>query len=74
MDPTDRRDLAQDRRQATQDVRVDSVAVRGTVATVRYSWAAPARPNPTLSFHHPVGGRVHDTAMLRRLDGRWRIG
>jgi len=71
----DLRNLAQSRRQSTAGVRVDSISVGGSRATVRYSWMVPKHPNPILSFRKPAhGDRVEDTVTLEKLNGRWRIG
>jgi hypothetical protein len=66
--------LAEDREQVYAGLRIDSVSLHGSKATVHYSWRAPTHPPPNLGYNRPVDGRVHGTLTLVRLKGKWRIG
>lgn len=65
--------LAEDREQVYAGLRIDSVSLDGSKATVHYSWRAPTHPSANLGYKRPVKGRVDDTLTLVRLKGKWRI-
>lgn len=72
---TDLADLRLARRQSSFGVRIDSIAVTGNTARVRYSWIAPRHPSPILSFKRPAhGNRVHEVVTLGKEHGAWKIG
>jgi hypothetical protein len=75
MDRRQRAQLALARRQTMAGLRIDSVTIKGTAATVNYSWLVPKHPSPILSFKRPAhGNRIESSATLSEEHGAWKIG